>query len=239
MKFYDYVKAVLFPESVLIPRDVVASMQGSVDSLKRSNAWLSDEAHGFEAKWRATQEELSRTTAALEAATAELKRRHELDMQRVERLTAVVGQIDDMQSSSPGCVVCGKAMSRSGYEIGDEPEINLWRGAVNRAIGGKRGQQFLREMATAMDAMPEKRLIADALVDEAGEVCAIGSVCLARGIDMSLIDADCPWSVARAVGIANALAVEIAYINDEANDRPETPEQRWQRVRAWIAEQIK
>ena len=64
-------------------------------------------------------------------------------------------------------------MSRSGYSDDcSGRELNLWRGAVESAIRGKRGQAFLREMLVALDAMPEKRLIAGELVTPTGEVCA-------------------------------------------------------------------
>ena len=70
-------------------------------------------------------------------------------------------------------------MSRSGYDDGccDDSNWNLirWRGAVNSAIRGKRGQSLLREMREAMDAMPDKRLVAEQLVCEDG-VCALGTV---------------------------------------------------------------
>ena len=131
-------------------------------------------------------------------------------------------------------------MSRSGYS--DDCEyIELWRGAVKRAINGKRGQAFLKELATAMDAMPKKRLVANMLVDESsGEVCAIGAVCKARDIDMPQVDVDLTtvW-VEHHLNIAYALAAEIEFINDEANFKPETPEERWQRVRMWVGAQIK
>ena len=69
-------------------------------------------------------------------------------------------------------------MSRSGYsddwDIGDNSGW-LYRGAVERAIKGKRGQAFLKEMLAAMDALPEPKLIAEELEQE-GAVCAIGSV---------------------------------------------------------------
>jgi hypothetical protein len=57
-------------------------------------------------------------------------------------------------------------MSRSGYteECEDNWQTIRWRGAVKSAIRGKRGQAFLREMLAALDAMPEKRLIAGDLV---------------------------------------------------------------------------
>ncbi len=45
-------------------------------------------------------------------------------------------------------------MSRSGYDdnYDDEALCNLWRGAVERAIKGKRGQAFLREMRALVSA---------------------------------------------------------------------------------------
>jgi len=129
-------------------------------------------------------------------------------------------------------------MSRSGYSY-DCENLELWRNAVERAIKGKRGQKFLRELADAMDAMPAKRLISGALIDETtGEVCAIGAVCKARGLDVSRVEVFDPQAVGGAVGIARALAAEIEWINDEDDRSTETPEQRWQRVRGWVDSQI-
>lgn len=54
-------------------------------------------------------------------------------------------------------------MSRSGY-VDDCENLELYRATVERSIKGKRGQAFLRELAAAMDAMPEKVLIAEELV---------------------------------------------------------------------------
>ena len=131
-------------------------------------------------------------------------------------------------------------MSRSGYSNDlDSAELNLWRGAVDKAIKGKRGQAFLRELAEAMDAMPVRRLIAEELIDSVGEVCAIGAVCKARGLDVSGVENYNPSDVAATVGIAPALAAEIEYINDDdLAYSDETPEQRWYRVRRWVAAQI-
>lgn len=125
-------------------------------------------------------------------------------------------------------------MSRSGYSE-DCENLWLWRGAVERAIHGKRGQAFLREMADALDAMPEKVLIAGELINEDGECCAIGAVCKARGTDVSQIYYDDPNEVAKSIGVARAMAAEIAYENDEQGGSSETPAQRWQRIRQWVA----
>jgi hypothetical protein len=130
-------------------------------------------------------------------------------------------------------------MSRSGYsdEYDGEWQLIMWRGAVASSIRGKRGQAFLRELIAALDAMPEKRLIAHELQSGAG-VCAIGSVGVKRGVEMSDLDPECPEDIAGRFGIADALVREIEYINDEVNYRA-TPEERWQHVRAWAVANLK
>ena len=133
-------------------------------------------------------------------------------------------------------------MSRSGYsdDCEEQWQFALWRGTVQSAIRGKRGQRLLTELAVAMDAMPIKELIADELVRD-GAYCALGVVGKARGVDMAEIDPEEAEQVSKAFDIATPLAQEIAYINDEGVsycDKPETPEHRWQRVRKWVAEQI-
>jgi hypothetical protein len=130
-------------------------------------------------------------------------------------------------------------MSRSGYIDDDCEQWDLirWRGAVNSAIKGARGQAFLAEILSAMDAMPEKKLIAHDL-EKDGAVCAIGSVGKARGYDMTEIDPEDHEVVAARFGIAHALACEIMYMNDKATVHSETPEQRFERVRRWIKDEI-
>lgn len=158
-------------------------------------------------------------------------------------------------------------MSRSGYHDDNDDNWQLirWRGAVRSAIRGKRGQAFLKEMLAALDAMPDKRLIAgvlvvdgwqgawdgqeiivgaDELVDRRGQphpmgaVCAIGAVGKARGVDMAGLDPEDSETVSCTFGISDALAREIVYMNDEGAWN-ETPEQRWARMRRWVAAQIK
>lgn len=131
-------------------------------------------------------------------------------------------------------------MSRSGYtdDFGDDNSCYLYRGTVTRAIRGKRGQAFLRELAAAMDAMPEKRLIAHELVTGAGEMCTIGVVCKSRGIDVSGVDVEDADRVGLLVGIARSMAAEIEYENDEAGRHDETPEQRWTRMRKWVSDNM-
>lgn len=128
-------------------------------------------------------------------------------------------------------------MGRSGYS--DEAEnVELWRGAVERAIQGKRGQKFLRELVAALDALPVKRLIAEELQAN-GEVCAIGSVGKLRGLDLTGVDPEDHDTLSRKFDIARVLVAEVEFVNDDDfSYQVETPEQRFERVRKWAAQQI-
>ena len=106
-------------------------------------------------------------------------------------------------------------MGRSGYveDFDDEGgSINLYRGSVERSIRGKRGQAFLREMAAALDAMPVKELIGGELVRDAEHVCAIGSVAVARGLDVSELDEYDGETVGKTFGIAESMAKQSSSI---------------------------
>jgi hypothetical protein len=172
-------------------------------------------------------------------------------------------------------------MSRSGYsdDYGDDDPLALgrWRAAVKSAIRGKKGQTFLKEMLAALEALPQKRLVANALQEgewnegetkivpvKDGDVCAFGAVGRARGISMpaSWVDddpEDMTYDVQRLFGTTDALSREIMYVNDEGGvgrrvplpnvlrgnwdcfsytRLPETPEERYIRVRAWVEKQI-
>lgn len=127
-------------------------------------------------------------------------------------------------------------MSRSGYDDDcDGWDLIRWRGAVASAIRGARGQAFLKEMLAALDAMPEHKLVQGEL-EQHGEVCAIGAVGKARGVDMATIDPEDRDQVAKAFNISPALAAEIVFENDEAAGywSKETPEARWGRMRRWV-----
>ncbi|WP_282372624.1 hypothetical protein [Pseudomonas sp. PS02290] len=129
-------------------------------------------------------------------------------------------------------------MSRSGYSDDCENwSLICWRGAVTSAMKGKRGQAFLLELRDAMDAMPEKRLVADVLEAD-GQFCTIGVLGAKRGINMEGLDPDDREDVAKAFGIAPALAAEIVFMNDEGSWNAETPEERWVRMREWIESNI-
>lgn len=133
-------------------------------------------------------------------------------------------------------------MSRSGYSDdydGTEWDMIRWRGAVASAIRGARGQALLRELRDALDAMPEKRLIAEELQDQTGAVCTIGALGVARGVDLSKLHVEDYDSIAAEFGVARALIQETEYMNDEGGRRGQSPESRWCRMRAWVSAQIK
>jgi hypothetical protein len=128
-------------------------------------------------------------------------------------------------------------MSRSGYSDDcDGWKLIMWRGAVASAIRGKRGQAFFREMLAALDALPEKKLITDELEAD-GAYCALGVVGEKRGVEMENLDPYDRYGVASAFDIAPALAAEIMFMNDDGF-WAKTPEQRFEKMRQWVAEQI-
>lgn len=126
-------------------------------------------------------------------------------------------------------------MSRSGYteDCDDNWQWIKWRGRVASAERGKRGQVLLRELRDALDAMPVKRLIADELVTQEGEYCALGVLGAKRGIDMQDLDPEDGDRVGEAFGIASCMAQEIVYFNDEQYSHL-TPEKRWNAMRYWV-----
>lgn len=136
-------------------------------------------------------------------------------------------------------------MSRSGYvDDLDVGQFNLWRGAVLRAVRGKRGQRAVRDLIEALDAMPEKRLAAD-LFDAEGSHCALGAIAAHRRVDLEHIQDpfahpgdlyDCRDEIADALDIAPALAAEVMFLNDERGH--DSDEDRWRYMRRWAERQL-
>lgn len=163
-------------------------------------------------------------------------------------------------------------MSRSGYtdDCDDQLAAGRWRGAVQSAIKGRRGQALLRELLAALDAMPEKKLYSGSFARAEGEFCTLGVLGAHRGTKMDDLGNDEDGCDTRKVGerfgIAEAMAAEIMYHNDEyAADEHKWieveicgplrfprdshfrsvripnenhPQERWQAMRDWVAAQI-
>jgi hypothetical protein len=129
-------------------------------------------------------------------------------------------------------------MSRSGYSDDfDSWDLIRYRGRVASAIRGKRGQKLLLDLVHALDAMPIKRLITKELECD-GEVCSLGAIGQFRGVYMAELDPENPESVAHAFDIADCLAREVVFENDENGSYGEMPERRWERMRAWAVAQL-
>lgn len=134
-------------------------------------------------------------------------------------------------------------MSRSEYsdDCDDWWAHIRWRGTVKSAIRGARGQRFLRDLAAALDAMPVKELVEKELITPDGGVCAMGCVALARGVPkekLAEFDPTDHVAVAKLLDIADPLAREVAFENDEQWSDT-NPAKRWQRTRQWVAENLK
>lgn len=131
---------------------------------------------------------------------------------------------------------------RSGYsdEL-DERELAMWRGRVASATRGRRGQKLLRDMLAALDAMPNKRLIPSELV-EGNDVCLLGACGIYRGVaELDKLYPEDHQRLGATFDVAPCLIAEVEYINDEAGSNwpvKETPEQRYERARRWVAENI-
>ncbi len=137
-------------------------------------------------------------------------------------------------------------MSRSGFT--DDCDSNicyLWDSVVKRATKGKRGQAMLHDLREALDALPKKRLVSGSFQRINGEVCTLGALGVARGVDMRAMSDEAEaggyvaMEAAEAFGVARSLAAEIMYQNDDAYyGPPEDPEARWSRMRAWVESRI-
>lgn len=119
-------------------------------------------------------------------------------------------------------------MSRHGYVDsddfdGDHLQQGRWRAQVTSAMRGRRGQRFLVDLIAALDALPDKRLIAGNLENGEGQVCALGALGRLRGVKVNVgpdIEddywEDSDWSHLGALfDIADQLAQETMYVNDE------------------------
>lgn len=150
----------------------------------------------------------------------------------------------------------------------DRPgQFALWDANVKRSVRSKRGQQELRELETALLALPDKRLVHGRLVTDDGDVCAIGCYAKHKGLDLSKFDSeDESDEVGIAAGMPRLVAWKVVALNDiEIDDyyvtcegptvpyslhayyhgggyserRRYTPEQRYEKVLAWVQEQLR
>ena len=85
-----------------------------------------------------------------------------------------------------------------------------------------------------LEALSEKRLIQTRSDERKGRSRALDVLGVARGIDLT----DRPGQVASVFRHCRAVAREVVFMNDEWLSN-ETPEQRYERMKTWVAAQIK
>ncbi len=139
----------------------------------------------------------------------------------------------------------------------------LWQANCERSMRGRAGQRELRELEAALLALPEKRLIGDRLTDDEGGVCAIGCYAKHKGLDLSRFDPYESDEVGVAAGMPRLVAWKVVELNDVTLDtvwavaadplnRPETayqggiphvrdmtPEERYEKVLAWVRSRLR
>lgn len=132
-------------------------------------------------------------------------------------------------------------MSRISYsENEDYPgQFDLWQANCLRSLRGRQGQEELRALREALLSLPDKRLIHGVLVDEEGDVCAVGAYARHKGLDLQTFDPeDATDEVGIAAGMPNLVAWKVVEMNDLNLDSRVTPEQRYTKMLEWIDTQL-
>jgi len=151
------------------------------------------------------------------------------------------------------------AMSRlRECEGGDDGPCLYWANLV-RQTKSQRGQAFLRELLVALEALPDKKLIENAIVQD-GCSCSLGALAVHRRVaagenrdavlaELAAINVDIddsawdgeeilPWAT-HALAAPFYLADQIASINDDEGGNDETRSTaRYDRMVKWLQSQI-
>lgn len=108
---------------------------------------------------------------------------------------------------------------RIGYSEDEQfpGQFGLWQANCARQLLGKKGQTALKELEAALLALPSKRLIADQLVSENGDVCAIGALALHKGATTAQLaeeDDEAMEDVGESFGLPRLVAWKVVEYND-------------------------
>jgi hypothetical protein len=123
---------------------------------------------------------------------------------------------------------------------------------VASAIRGKRGQEFLKKLMAALDAMPVKELVANDLQVD-GEYCTMGLYGAAYVPAVLECDTEEHDVIADLVNVAPQLVQEVMFLNDEGyfdgnsefDRRPYAEKMavqgaaRWKYMRNWAESNLK
>lgn len=108
-------------------------------------------------------------------------------------------------------------MSRFYEADGENPAENLYWPNLRRACRSKRGQRVLREVVEALLALPQRRLIANAIKEPSGEVCAVGAVAQYKGVDLGEYregDQEDTIQIGESIGMGRMIPWHLGFMND-------------------------
>lgn len=135
----------------------------------------------------------------------------------------------------------------------------LWEANQERSLKGRKGQEALRRLEAALLALPEPKLIADAIEDANGLVCGLGAMAKHENYEGSLALPESPsenasdeeWNeyyshedsdaaaieramlaLAESLDVPKLVAIGIIYENDDSYSA-QTPEARYTKLLAW------
>lgn len=146
----------------------------------------------------------------------------------------------------------------------DDEDFNnqaiLWEANQERSLKSRKGQASLRRLEAALFALPEPKLIADAIEDAEGLVCGLGALAKHENYSGSLelpqppkdsasdeewnawyedddsdggkVVEDAMLALARALDVPKLVAIAIIYENDDYY-KTQTPEKRYTKLLAW------
>lgn len=133
----------------------------------------------------------------------------------------------------------------------------LWEANQERSLKSRKGQAALRRLEAALLALPEPKLIADAIEDADGLVCGLGALAKYEHLeeipalpqypsedasdeewdewysdDQGEATEDAMLALAQALNVPKLVAIAIIYQNDDSF-LVQTPEQRYKKVLRW------
>lgn len=127
-------------------------------------------------------------------------------------------------------------------------QFGLWQANCVRSLQSKKGQAALRELESALLALPDKRLIEGEMIDADGEVCPIGALAKYKGRDLLAephigaqdeFDGDGEMEeIGVELGMPRLVAWKVVFKND-IDLEGVTPESRYAIVLAWVQRQLK
>lgn len=127
----------------------------------------------------------------------------------------------------------------------------LWEANQERSLKSRKGQAALRRLEAALLALPEPKLIADA-IEADGSVCGLGALAKFEHYEGNLELPEASWSdwgsgpeiedamlaLAKALDIPKLVAIAIIRENDD-DWNVATPEARYQKVLSWTRSWLK